>query len=132
MNFKGENNSESNGINHPNNKYPLPQSTISSHMMTPRLHHIGTVNDYYKKYAKRPVNDNHIGLENSNALHQNGQSYQISANSDVQDNTVGSGDISRHHRKHKGKIILENNMIVELDFLVSINNRLKSFNFRKY
>ena len=116
MNFKGENNSESNGINHTNNKYPLTQSTISTHMMTSRLHHTGTVNDYYKKYAKRPVNNNHIGLENSNVLHHSGQSYQSSTNSDAQDNTEGSGDIFRHHRKHEGKIILKNDMIVELDF----------------
>ena len=113
MNFKGENNSESNGINRPSNEYPPPQSTISTHMMTPRLHHIGTVNDYYKKYAKRPSNDNHMGLENSNVLHHNGQSYQASNNSDVQDNVKGSVDGFRHHSKHEGIITSRNNIIVE-------------------
>ena len=104
---------ESNGISHTYNRSPPPQSTISTHMMTPRLHHIGTVNDYYKKYAKRPVNNNHIGLENSNVLHDSGQSFQASNTSDAQDNVEGSGDGFRHHRKHEGKITLRNNIIVE-------------------
>ena len=105
-----ENNFESKGNNHPDNEYPPPQSTSSTHMTTPRLHHIGTVNDYYKKlyrYAKRPVNNNHIGLENSNVLHHSGQSYQASNNSNVQDNVQGSGDGFRHHSKHKGIITLK-------------------------
>ena len=104
---------QSKGINHPDNEYQPPQSTISTHMMTPRLHHIGTVNDYYKKYAKRPVNNNHIGLENSNVLHHSGQSYEASNNSDVQDNVEDSGDGFRHPNKHEGIITLSNNIIVE-------------------
>ena len=120
---------ESNGISHTYNKSPPPQSTVSTHMMTPRLHHIGTVNDYYKKYAKRTLNENHIDLENSNVLHHGGQSYQASNNSDAQDNVEGSGDVFRHHSKHKGKITIENNIIVDYFFLVSINIRLESFNF---
>ena len=74
-------------------------------MMTPRLHHIGTVNDYYKKYAKRPMNNND--------LHHSEQSFQASKNSDAQYNVEGSGDSFRHHRKHEGKITLEINVIVE-------------------
>ena len=123
---------ESNGISHTYNKSPPPQSTVSTHMMTPRLHHIGTVNDYHKKYAKRTLNENHIDLENSNVLHHGGQSYQASNNSDAQDNVEGSGDVFRHHSKHKGKITIENNIIVDYFFLVSINIRLESFNFRYF
>ena len=120
---------QSKGINHPDNEYQPPQSTISTHMMTPRLHHIGTVNDYYRKYAKRPVNNNHIGLENSNVLHHSGQSYEASNNSDVQDNVEGSGDGFRHHSKHKGIITLRNNIIVEKILLIDnrVYRRLKQF-----
>lgn len=117
INSEEENNLESKGINHPDNEYQPPQSTISTHMMTPRLHHIGTVNDYYKKYAKRPANNNHIGLENSNVLHHSGQSYEASNNSDVQDNVEGIDEGFRHHSKHEGIITLKNNIIVEKNFI---------------
>ena len=74
-------------------------------MMTPRLHHIGTVNDYYKRYAKRPVN--------KNVLHHSEQGFQASKNSDAQYNIERRGDDFTHHRKHKGKITLKINVIVE-------------------